>query len=66
MNTKNDMLRLEQEFKNCQKALVAIGDETRQHILMTMLEGECGGSRVVDLTGKTSLSRPLCPIICRF
>lgn len=26
MNTKNDMLRLEQEFKNCQKALVAIGD----------------------------------------
>lgn len=43
MNTKNDILRLEQEFKDCQKALIAIGDETRQHILMMMLEGECTG-----------------------
>lgn len=58
MNTKNDILRLEQEFKDCQKALIAIGDETRQHILMMMLEGECSGNRVVDITQKTSLSRP--------
>ena len=28
MNTRYDILRLEQEFKNCQKALIAIGDET--------------------------------------
>lgn len=48
MNTRNDILRLEQEFKDCQKALIAIGDETRQHILMMMLEGECRGNRVVD------------------
>lgn len=58
MNTKNDILRLEQEFKDCRKALTAIGDETRQHLLIMMLEGECGGNRVVDITQKTSLSRP--------
>lgn len=58
MNTREDILRLEQEFKDCRKALVAIGDETRQHILMIMLEGECSGNRVVDITQKTNLSRP--------
>lgn len=58
MNTPEDILRLEREFKICQKALTAIGDETRQHILMIMLEGECSGSRVVDITKKTNLSRP--------
>lgn len=58
MNNRNDILRLEQEFKDCRKALAAIGDETRQHILMIMLEGECSGSRVADITPKTNLSRP--------
>lgn len=58
MNTPEDIMRLEREFKICQKALTAIGDETRQHILMIMLEGECSGSRVVDITKKTNLSRP--------
>lgn len=58
MNTKNDILRLEQEFKDCRKALAAIGDETRQHILLMMLEGDCGGNRVIDISKKTSLSRP--------
>lgn len=29
-----------------------------QHLLIMMLEGECGGNRVVDITQKTSLSRP--------
>lgn len=58
MNTKDDILRLERELKACRKALVAIGDETRQHILMTMLEGECGGNRVIDITERTNLSRP--------
>lgn len=58
MNTKEDILKLKQELKECQKALIAIGDETRQHILMIMMEGECSGNRVVDITKKTNLSRP--------
>lgn len=58
MKTKDDILRLGQELKACRKALVAMGDETRQHILMVMLEGECGGNRILDITERTNLSRP--------
>lgn len=57
-NTKQDILRLEKEFKDSQKTLLAIGDETRQHLLCIMLQGECSGSRVVDIAEKTNLSRP--------
>lgn len=58
MKHKDDILKLETEFKACQKALVAIGDEIRQHILMIMMEGECRGSRVIDIAKLTNLSRP--------
>lgn len=58
MNTEEDIKRLAKEFKACQKVLTAIGDETRQHILLVMLESECSGSRVVEITEKTNLSRP--------
>ena len=57
-NTIEDIKRLETEFKACQKVLTAIGDETRQHLLCIMLQGECSGSRVVDTAEKTNLSRP--------
>ena len=58
MNTIEDIKRLGEAFKVCQKALVAIGDETRQHLLMIMLDGECSGHRVVDIAKQTHLSRP--------
>ncbi|WP_455716372.1 ArsR/SmtB family transcription factor [Anaerosporobacter sp.] len=47
------------EFQYCQKALTAIGDETRQHIICVMLK-ESGekGMRVTDITEHTNLSRP--------
>ncbi len=47
------------EFQYCQKALTAIGDETRQHIICVMLK-ESGdkGMRVSDITEFTHLSRP--------
>lgn len=57
-NTIEDMKRLKSEFQNCQTVLKAIGDETRQHLLLIMLECECSGSRVVDIAKKTHLSRP--------
>ena len=50
--------QLQSEFISCQKILTAIGDETRQHLLFIMLECDCSGSRVVDITKKTNLSRP--------
>lgn len=52
------LLSLSSEFKACQKAFAAIGDETRQHIILSMLEGECNGMRVGEITKRSSLSRP--------
>lgn len=57
-NTKQDIERIEDEFKSCRKMLSAIGDETRQHIICTMLEGACGGDRVGDIAQRVNLSRP--------
>ena len=46
------------KFKICRKALSAMGDETRQLILITLLESEFNGIRVGEITKKTHLSRP--------
>ena len=46
------------KFKLCRKAISAMGDETRQLILLTLLEGDFNGIRVGEITEKTHLSRP--------
>lgn len=47
------------KIQDCQKVLTAIGDETRQHLLIEMMQmGDCHGVRVGEITGKTNLSRP--------
>lgn len=55
---KERMLKLSNDFKSCQKALVALGDETRQLIIIALIEGDCNGIRVGEITKKTHLSRP--------
>ena len=50
--------KLAGEFENLQKVFVALGDETRQHIFMTLLESEQVGMRVPQITEQTHLSRP--------
>lgn len=37
---------------------MALGDETRQYLLCTLLCSKCSGSRVIDIAKKTNLSRP--------
>lgn len=50
---------LAEEFKACRKTLLALGDETRQHLILEMMQmGQCGGVRVTEITAKTHLSRP--------
>lgn len=50
---------LAEEFKVCQKTLLALGDETRQHLILEMMQlGQCGGVRVGTIAAKTNLSRP--------
>ncbi|MGM9652869.1 MAG: ArsR/SmtB family transcription factor [Eubacteriales bacterium] len=54
-----EIRRLAKEFENCQKILLALGDETRQHLMLEMMRMEdCGGVRVGRITEKTNLSRP--------
>lgn len=55
---KEIMLQLSKEFQECQNAFTAIGDETRQHIIIALLESDCYGTRVGEITKKTHLSRP--------
>lgn len=50
---------LAERFAACSKMLTAIGDETRQHLIVEMLKmGQCSGVRVGAITEKTNLSRP--------
>lgn len=50
---------LANDFAACSGILTAIGDETRQHLIIEMMKmGSCSGVRVCDITEKTHLSRP--------
>ena len=49
---------LAMNFEACHKTLAAMGDETRQHIILEMMRMDYNGSRVIDITAKTNLSRP--------
>lgn len=54
-----EIAALASEFEHCQKLLVALGDENRQHLILEMMQmGECTGVRVGDIAAKTNLSRP--------
>ena len=58
MDSQKESKKLQAEFKECQKLLAAIGDETRQYLMSVMIMEKCGGARVVDIAEKTHLSRP--------
>lgn len=66
MNERRDYLnhdkkieKLALDITECQKILIALGDESRQHIILEMLKMKnCSGARVGEITERTSLSRP--------
>ncbi|MDR1939284.1 MAG: ArsR family transcriptional regulator [Clostridiales bacterium] len=47
-----------EQFAVCRKLLVALGDETRQAVITTLISAKCDGMRVGDITERTHLSRP--------
>ena len=54
-----DIQKLADEFNVCRKALLALGDENRQHLILEMMQmGECNGVRVGKIREKTNRSRP--------
>lgn len=59
MQTHEQVSILTEKFASCSKILSAIGDETRQHLILEMMKmGDCNGVRVCEITEKTNLSRP--------
>lgn len=59
MNRKEQIAAIQEDFRNAQSILTAIGDETRQIILLVLMESDCqNGLRVGEITAKTHLSRP--------
>lgn len=51
--------QLVNEFKECRAIFTAIGDETRQGIIVALIDAECEpGVRVGEITIRTHLSRP--------
>lgn len=59
MDINKEVSKLADGFSSCTQILMAIGDETRQHLILEMLKmGNCGGVRVCEITEKTNLSRP--------
>lgn len=59
MDVHEQVSSLADNFAACSKMLTAIGDETRQHLIVEMMKmGNCRGVRVCEITEKTNLSRP--------
>lgn len=56
---QEEISRLASEFQHCQKVLLALGDENRQHLILEMMQMDnCMGARVGAITERTNLSRP--------
>lgn len=59
MELHESVAELARGFEESSRMLTAIGDETRQHLILEMLKiGDCRGVRVCDMTKTTNLSRP--------
>lgn len=54
-----EIQRLAEEFERSRKLLQALGDETRQQLILAMMQmGQCRGVRVGAIAEQTHLSRP--------
>lgn len=60
IKNQTEVGKLAEELASCRKLLTALGDETRQHIILQMLMygQDCYGMRVLEITQLTHLSRP--------
>lgn len=59
MDIHDQVACLAEQFSESRQILTAIGDETRQHLILEMMKlKQCTGVRVCELTAKTHLSRP--------
>lgn len=55
---EENLQKIAKGFRQCANAFTAIGDQTRQLILLVLLEGDPAGIRVGEIAEKTHLTRP--------
>lgn len=58
MECEERLNKIVEGFRKCRNAFTAIGDETRQLILLVLLENDLSGIRVGEIAQKTHLTRP--------
>ncbi|WP_286200857.1 ArsR/SmtB family transcription factor [[Clostridium] symbiosum] len=58
MECEERLNKIVEGFRKCRNAFTAIGDETRQLILLVLLESDLSGIRVGEIAQKTHLTRP--------
>lgn len=58
MDCEERLAKIVQGFHQCRNAFTAIGDQTRQLILLVLLESDLSGIRVGEIAQKTHLTRP--------
>lgn len=60
MQRPNEEIQLlAEDFRRSRRTLLALGDENRQHLILTMMQmGRCGGVRVGEIAAHSHLSRP--------
>ena len=58
MDIGEHIKQIKAQFTASRRLLTAIGDETRQAIILTLMESDCSGMRVGEITSQTHLSRP--------
>lgn len=59
MSLQEDIETLAEKFEKSQKVMTALGDESRQYLLLTMMKmGKCDGVRALEVVDKCNLSRP--------
>lgn len=58
MECEERLQKIVEGFQKCRNAFTAIGDETRQLILLVLLESDLSGIRVGEIAEKTHLTRP--------
>lgn len=61
-----DRQTLANEFMECRKVIVSLGDETRQSIIMTLLLSDKVGLRVGEITEKIIYRVLRSHIICKY
>lgn len=55
---ENSTNHFKEQFDACRKLLIALGDETRQLIISVLIDANCDGLQVGQITERTHLSRP--------